>query len=38
MPVVAALPPAYNEEHHVASMLVRLRPHVDVMGEDCFFV
>ena len=28
---VAALLSAYNEEHHVASVLVRLRPHVDVM-------
>lgn len=29
--MVAALLPAYNEEHHVASVLVRLRPLVDVM-------
>lgn len=31
MPVVVALLLAYNEEHHVASVLVCLRRHVDVM-------
>jgi len=32
--LVVALVPAYNEEHYVASVLVRLREYVDVMIID----